>query len=417
MSTIAFTRGVPSADLLAGRRPQGGRGRGARARSGRCAGLRAERVPRPAGVDRPSATECQPSGWCCSTARSRVSACWSSSCSPAEGGSAVVEDPTYDRSLIALRRSRRRDVAVPLEADGVDVDAVRAALDHAATSARMIYVIPTFQNPDRGDPLARQAGRAGAARPDRGRAAGRGRPLRSAAVRGGSPTRRCSSSTAATTSPTRRRSPRPSPRACARATSCCPNGWWHRSPSPRHQHLHRAQRVRRGDARGVLPRRLLRTQRRIRHRRSQDPPRCDGARAARVVPRRGEVDDPGGRLLLLDRAARRASRRQTVLAAAIEAGVPFVAGRGLHVATGRRPLATARVQRGDAGRDRRGRPPAGRHPRAHPVSAYRAPRAENWSGHCRLEPDRRRCDQLGLARCDHRTLQHRAKRGTWLGEP
>lgn len=64
----------------------------------------------------------------------------------ADGGAAVVEDPTYDRSLIALRRHGAEAVPVTLEADGVDVDALRAALDqHPA--ARMIYVIPTFQNP------------------------------------------------------------------------------------------------------------------------------------------------------------------------------------------------------------------------------------------------------------------------------
>ncbi len=80
----------------------------------------------------------------------------------ADGGTAIVEDPTYDRSLIALRSFGANVVAVPLEADGVDVDGVRVALDaHADT--KMIYVIPTFQNPDGLDALGRKAAVAGGA--------------------------------------------------------------------------------------------------------------------------------------------------------------------------------------------------------------------------------------------------------------
>ena len=65
----------------------------------------------------------------------------------ADGGAAVVEDPTYDRSLIALRRHRRRGCAAcRSKPTGWTSTRLRAALDqHPA--AQMIYVIPTFQNP------------------------------------------------------------------------------------------------------------------------------------------------------------------------------------------------------------------------------------------------------------------------------
>ncbi|MGN6378629.1 MAG: PLP-dependent aminotransferase family protein [Gaiellales bacterium] len=59
---------------------------------------------------------------------------------------AVVEDPTYDRTLKVLRAAGAEVRAVPLEADGIDVDALREALD-ADPAPTLAYLVPTFQNP------------------------------------------------------------------------------------------------------------------------------------------------------------------------------------------------------------------------------------------------------------------------------
>jgi len=60
--------------------------------------------------------------------------------------SVVVEAPTYDRTLLSLR-SRGADVLpIPLEADGIDVDALEGALE-AGARPRLAHVIPNFHNP------------------------------------------------------------------------------------------------------------------------------------------------------------------------------------------------------------------------------------------------------------------------------
>lgn len=56
----------------------------------------------------------------------------------------VVEQPTYDRPLLLLERLGIEIVPVPLDADGVDVEALDAAL---ATGIDLAYLIPTYQNP------------------------------------------------------------------------------------------------------------------------------------------------------------------------------------------------------------------------------------------------------------------------------
>lgn len=61
------------------------------------------------------------------------------------GGVAITEDPTYDRTLISLRTFGAELVAVPVTPAGVDVDALEQTL--AQRPARMLYLIPTFQNP------------------------------------------------------------------------------------------------------------------------------------------------------------------------------------------------------------------------------------------------------------------------------
>jgi 2-aminoadipate transaminase len=61
------------------------------------------------------------------------------------GDRVVVEQPTYDRTLLMLQRLGVELVPVPLEADGVDVAALEAAL--AEGPIKLAHVIPNFHNP------------------------------------------------------------------------------------------------------------------------------------------------------------------------------------------------------------------------------------------------------------------------------
>jgi DNA-binding transcriptional MocR family regulator len=63
-----------------------------------------------------------------------------------EGGAAVVEAPTYDRTLKILRGAGADIRAVPLDAEGIDVDRL-AELLASGLQPRLVYVIPTYQNP------------------------------------------------------------------------------------------------------------------------------------------------------------------------------------------------------------------------------------------------------------------------------
>ncbi len=61
-----------------------------------------------------------------------------------EGGErVVVEQPSYDRTLLILARLGADRAGVPLQADGVDVD----AFEQAADGAVLAHVIPNFHNP------------------------------------------------------------------------------------------------------------------------------------------------------------------------------------------------------------------------------------------------------------------------------
>jgi DNA-binding transcriptional MocR family regulator len=61
------------------------------------------------------------------------------------GDRVVVEQPTYDRTLLMLQRLGVELVPVPLEADGLDVGALEAAL--ADGPVKLAHVIPNFHNP------------------------------------------------------------------------------------------------------------------------------------------------------------------------------------------------------------------------------------------------------------------------------
>jgi 2-aminoadipate transaminase len=61
------------------------------------------------------------------------------------GDRVVVEQPTYDRTLLLLQRAGVEPVPVPLAADGLDVSALEAAL--ADGPVKLAHVIPNFHNP------------------------------------------------------------------------------------------------------------------------------------------------------------------------------------------------------------------------------------------------------------------------------
>ena len=62
------------------------------------------------------------------------------------GDLVVVEAPTYDRTLLALRGLGAELLPIPLEADGIDVEALAVALE-AGARPKLAHVIPNFQNP------------------------------------------------------------------------------------------------------------------------------------------------------------------------------------------------------------------------------------------------------------------------------
>ena len=58
----------------------------------------------------------------------------------------VVEQPSYDRTLLLLERLGADRVGVPLEADGVDVEGVERAVSEGPP-VKLVHVIPNFHNP------------------------------------------------------------------------------------------------------------------------------------------------------------------------------------------------------------------------------------------------------------------------------
>ncbi len=62
------------------------------------------------------------------------------------GSTVVVEAPTYDRTLLSLRKLGAEVLAIPLEADGIDVSALERALESGARPV-LAHIIPNFHNP------------------------------------------------------------------------------------------------------------------------------------------------------------------------------------------------------------------------------------------------------------------------------
>lgn len=65
---------------------------------------------------------------------------------PGPSNEAVVEAPTYDRTILALRGNGARLSAVAVTEEGLDLDGLERLLA-VEPAPRLLYVIPTFQNP------------------------------------------------------------------------------------------------------------------------------------------------------------------------------------------------------------------------------------------------------------------------------
>jgi 2-aminoadipate transaminase len=63
-----------------------------------------------------------------------------------QGDVVVVEAPSYDRTLLALRQLGAELLAIPLEDDGIDVAALESALEGGARPT-LAHIIPNFHNP------------------------------------------------------------------------------------------------------------------------------------------------------------------------------------------------------------------------------------------------------------------------------
>jgi 2-aminoadipate transaminase len=64
------------------------------------------------------------------------------------GDEVVVERPTYDRTLLSLRKRGARVHAIELQQDGIDTDALGRLLEGpAGARPKLAHVIPNFQNP------------------------------------------------------------------------------------------------------------------------------------------------------------------------------------------------------------------------------------------------------------------------------
>ena len=63
-----------------------------------------------------------------------------------EGDAVICENPSFIGALNAFRSMGARTIGVPMEDDGISVEALEEVLAHEPR-ARLLYLIPTFQNP------------------------------------------------------------------------------------------------------------------------------------------------------------------------------------------------------------------------------------------------------------------------------
>ena len=104
------------------------------------------------------------------------------SCS-AGPGRVLVEGPTYDRPLKLLGWQGADVVSLPMDDEGLDLDALTAELDTGGEIS-FLYTIPTFQNPERSHARHRAQAAAGIDRCRARSRRARGRPVRPRPLRG-----------------------------------------------------------------------------------------------------------------------------------------------------------------------------------------------------------------------------------------
>lgn len=63
------------------------------------------------------------------------------------GDAVICENPSFIGSLNSFRSNGARPVGVPIEDDGINIEKLEEALIAEGEKAKIIYVIPTFQNP------------------------------------------------------------------------------------------------------------------------------------------------------------------------------------------------------------------------------------------------------------------------------
>ncbi len=63
-----------------------------------------------------------------------------------EGDAVICEDPSFIGALNAFRSNGARTVGVPMEADGISIEVLEETLK-SEKRAKLLYLIPTFQNP------------------------------------------------------------------------------------------------------------------------------------------------------------------------------------------------------------------------------------------------------------------------------
>lgn len=78
------------------------------------------------------------------------------------GDIVLVEEPTFFFAVHLLRMSHAEVIGVPMGSEGIDLDALEAALKRCAGRVRLIYTIPSYHNPT--GICATAANRAGLAR-------------------------------------------------------------------------------------------------------------------------------------------------------------------------------------------------------------------------------------------------------------
>ena len=216
------------------------------------------------------------------------------------GDRVVVEQPTYDRTLLLLQRLGVELVPVPLEADGLDLAAFEAAL--AEGPIKLAHVIPNAHNPAGCTLSVREAGAAGRARRRARLLDLRGRPLPRAALRG-----RAAGDDALAR---QRRPGHPrlllledgQPRRPGRLPGRARRGD-REARQARQRDLHLAEHAGRVDRARALPLRRAGPQHRLRQGRAEGALRRAGRGAGRADPR-GRVRRPRGRLLPLARPRR-----------------------------------------------------------------------------------------------------------------